>query len=133
LDISGRDFVLGARALGASRLRIMVRHITPSIIPTLLTLGSVDLAYVILLESSLSFLGEGVQPPEMSWGLLVAQGQSYLLTAWWQSLFPGLVITLTTISLSLLSGWLRMVLDPRQRWRIELGRAARARWKPVTR
>lgn len=130
LDLSARDFVLGARALGASNSRIMVRHVAPSILPTLLTLGAVDLSYLILLESSLSYLGQGVQPPGISWGLLVAQGQTYLLTAWWQSLFPGLAITFATISLSLMSAWLRMVLDPRQRWRIELRRLApQMRWK----
>ncbi len=119
LAVSAKEFVLGARALGASRSRIFFRHIAPALVPTLLTLGAVDLAYVILLESSLSFLGQGVQPPDMSWGLLVAEGRNYLLTAWWQSLFPGLVITLTTISLSILSNWLRLVMDPRQRWRID--------------
>jgi len=125
LDVSARDFVLGARALGAGRPRILFRHVTPVVAPTLLTLGAVDLAYVILLESSLSFLGQGVQPPGMSWGLLVAEGRNYLLTAWWLSLFPGLAITVTTISLNLLSGWLRMILDPRQRWRVENSRTTR--------
>lgn len=129
LDVSSREFVLSAKALGVGRARILARHITPIVAPTLLTLGAVDLAYVILLESSLSFLGQGVQPPDMSWGLLVAEGRSYLLTAWWLSLFPGLVITITTISLNLLSAWLRMTLDPRQRWRIENDRKTRKLWK----
>lgn len=127
LDVSSRDFVLGAKALGAGPARIMFRHIAPMIAPGLLTLGAVDLAYLILLESSLSFLGQGVQPPAMSWGLLVAEGRNYLLTAWWLSLFPGLVITLTTISLNLLSGWLRMLLDPRQRWRLDRARRRQPR------
>ena len=124
LDVGGRDFVLGVRALGARRSRIVLRHIAPVVAPTLLTLGAVDLAYVILLESSLSFLGQGVQPPGVSLGLLVAEGRNYLRSAWWLTVFPGLVITLTTISLNLLSGWARMVLDPRQRWRLENARQA---------
>lgn len=122
LDIGGRDFVLGARALGARRSRILLRHIAPVVAPTLLTLGAVDLAYVILLESSLSFLGQGVQTPGVSWGLLVAEGREYLRSAWWLTVFPGLLITLTTICLNLISGWARMVLDPRQRWRLDNAR-----------
>lgn len=122
LDVGGRDFVLGARALGARRLRILTRHIAPVVAPTLLTYGAIDLAYVILLESSLSFLGQGVQAPGVSWGLLVAEGREYLRSAWWLTVFPGILITTTTICLNVVSGWVRLVLDPRQRWRLENGR-----------
>lgn len=121
IDIRSRDFVAGARAMGASPARILTRHVAPAVLPTLLTFGSVDLAYVLLLESSLSFLGQGVQSPDISWGLLVAEGRNYLLSAWWLTLFPGLAITVTTISLNLISAWLRLATDARHRWRLQGG------------
>jgi len=74
---------------------------------------------VMLAESSLSFLGIGIQPPEITWGLMVAQGRPYLSNAWWLAFWPGLAIILTTMSLNLLSGWMRIALDPMQRWRLE--------------
>ena len=75
----------------------------------------------MLAESALSFLGIGIQPPEITWGLMVAQGRQYLANAWWLAFWPGLAIILTTLSLNLLSGWLRIALDPAQRWRLEIG------------
>ena len=121
LEIRERMFVTAARALGASHWRLVVRHIAPMVLPTMLTLATVDLATVMLSESSLSFLGLGLQPPAISWGLMVAEGQGYLTTAWWLSFWPGLAITLTTISFNLLAGWVRIAADPVQRWRLESG------------
>jgi peptide/nickel transport system permease protein len=119
LEIRERMFVQAATTMGASRSRIIFRHILPSVAPTLATIATLDFAFVVLAESSLSFLGIGVQPPEITWGLMVAQGRPYLMHAWWLSVLPGLAIILTTLSLNLLSNWLRTALDPRQRWRLE--------------
>lgn len=122
LEIRERMFVSAARVMGASTRRIILRHILPMVLPTLLTIATLDFAYVMLAESSLSFLGIGIQPPEITWGLMVSQGRPYLTTAWWLSFFPGLAIILTTLSLNLLSNWMRTALDPVQRWRLEIAR-----------
>jgi len=119
LEIRERLFVSAARVLGASNWRLLGRHITPLVLPTLTTIATLEFAFVMLAESSLSFLGIGIQPPEITWGLMVAQGRNYLQSAWWLSFFPGLLIMLTALSLNLLSGWLRLALDPVQRWRLE--------------
>ena len=121
LEVRERMFVQAARVMGASDTRIVFRHILPVILPTLLTIATLDFAFVMLAESSLSFLGIGIQAPEMTWGLMVSQGRQYLTTAWWLSFWPGLAIILTTLSLNLLSNWLRVALDPQQRWRLEQG------------
>ncbi len=121
LEIRERMFVSAATAMGASNLRIVLRHIAPVTLPTLITIATIDFAFVMLAESALSFLGIGIQPPEVTWGLMVAQGRNYLNTAWWLAFFPGLAIMLATLSLNLLSSWLRVVTDPTQRWRLEVG------------
>lgn len=122
LEIRERMFVQAAKVMGASTGRIVFRHILPLVLPTLVTIATLDFAFVMLAESSLSFLGIGIQPPEITWGLMVAQGRPYLTTAWWLSFFPGLAIILTTLSLNLLSNWMRTALDPVQRWRLEIAR-----------
>lgn len=119
LEVRERMFVQAARVMGASKGRIIFRHILPVIFPTLVTIATLDFALVMLVESSLSFLGIGIQPPEITWGLMVSQGKPYLTTAWWLSFWPGLAIILTTLSLNLLSNWMRTALDPVQRWRLE--------------
>ncbi|WP_216671391.1 ABC transporter permease [Mangrovicoccus sp. HB161399] len=121
LEIRERMFVQAAIVMGASTPRIIFRHILPVILPTLVTIATLDFAFVMLAESSLSFLGIGIQPPEVTWGLMVAQGRPYLTSAWWLSFWPGLAIILTTLSLNLLSNWMRIALDPTQRWRLETG------------
>lgn len=121
LEVRERMFVQAARVMGASDARIVFRHILPVVLPTLLTIATLDFAFVMLAESSLSFLGIGIQAPEMTWGLMVSQGRQYLTNAWWLSFWPGLAIILTTLSLNLLSNWLRVALDPQQRWRLEIG------------
>ncbi|MEI2298887.1 ABC transporter permease [Ensifer sp. MJa1] len=120
LEIRERMFVQAARVMGASKNRILFRHILPVVLPTLTTLATLDFAYVMLAESALSFLGIGIQPPEITWGLMISQGRQYLTNAWWLSFWPGLAIILTTMSLNLLSNWLRIALDPVQRWRLEM-------------
>ncbi len=120
LEIRERMFVQAARVMGASGRRILFRHILPVVLPTLTTLATLDFAYVMLAESALSFLGIGIQPPEITWGLMISQGRQYLTNAWWLSFWPGLAIILTTLSLNLLSNWMRIALDPVQRWRLEM-------------
>ena len=119
LEARQRMFVTAARVLGASEARLIVKHVLPVVMPTLITLGTLELSAMMLAESGLSFLGLGIQPPDFTWGAMVADGRSYLATAWWLSFFPGLVIIVVTLSLNLLANWLRIVLDPQQRWRLE--------------
>ncbi|MDF1585434.1 ABC transporter permease [Marinimicrococcus flavescens] len=121
LELRERMFVSAARVMGAGPIRTALRHVVPFVLPTLLTLAAVDFAYVMLAESALSFLGIGIQPPDVTWGLMVAQGRGYLASAWWLAFFPGLFIMLTTLSLNLLASWLRVAADPQQRWRLEPG------------
>lgn len=119
LEVRERTFVTAARLMGASPTRLIWRHIRPTVTPTLITIATLEFAFVMLSESSLSFLGLGIQPPAFTWGAMVAQGQSYLSTAWWVAFWPGLAITLTAMSLNLFANWLRIVGDPVQRWRLE--------------
>ncbi len=127
LEVRERMFVTAAMALGASHLRIVFRHIAPLVLPTLLTIGAIDFATVVLAESSLSFLGLGVQAPEFTWGSMVATGRGYLSTAWWIAFWPGLALLLMTLSLNILSNWSRTFADPQQRWRIELARSRKGK------
>ena len=120
LEIRERLFVSAAQVMGAGSIRIALRHVAPIVIPTLITVATLDFAFVMLAESGLSFLGIGIQPPEITWGLMVAQGRNYLNTAWWLAFWPGLAIMLTTMALNLLSNWVRIATDPMQRWRLEV-------------
>lgn len=113
LALRNTEYVESARALGARSARILFRHIFPNTTSPIIVLATLDLARAIILESSLSFLGLGVQPPDPSWGQMVGQGRQYLDSAWWVSTFPGLLLMLTAISISQLGDWLRDVLDPR--------------------
>jgi peptide/nickel transport system permease protein len=119
LEVRERMFVQAAVVMGAGHWRIIARHILPVVAPTLVTIATLDFAFVMLAESSLSFLGIGIQPPDITWGLMVSQGRPYLTTAWWLALWPGLFIVITTLALNLLSNWMRVALDPAQRWRLE--------------
>lgn len=115
LVIKQQDFVALARVAGSSHRRTIMYHIFPNIVPTLLVLATLQVGYVVILESSLSFLGVGIPPPTAAWGLMVADGKGVLTTAWWVSLFPGLAIVLTVLSLNLLGDWIRDRLDPKLR------------------
>jgi peptide/nickel transport system permease protein len=116
-------FVEAARSLGASDFRLVMRHIMPNLVSTLLILVSLEFGRVMLSEAGLSFLGMGIQPPQASWGLMLAQGRSYMTTAWWLVTFPGLAIALTTLSTNLIASWARGVNDPVYRKR--MGRRSR--------
>jgi peptide/nickel transport system permease protein len=115
LSLRERDFVASARALGASDIRISLRHILPNVVPMVIVIWTFSLAQVILVESALSFLGLGVRPPTPSWGSMLADGRVYLDTAWWLETFPGVAIMLAVLSVNLLGDALREVLDPRMR------------------
>ncbi|WP_243371361.1 oligopeptide ABC transporter permease [Geotalea sp. SG265] len=113
LSLRERDFVQAARAMGCSDLRIIFRHILPNAMGPVLVYATLGIATAILTESSLSFLGIGVQPPEPSWGNILASGKEFLEFAWWLFLFPGLAITVTTLSYYLVGEGIRDALDPR--------------------
>lgn len=115
LSIKSRDFIALAKVMGASRWRILLYHIFPQIMNTLMILATLQVGSVMIFEASLSFLGLGVQPPTPSWGLMLAEGRQYLTSAWWLATFPGLAILLTCLSTNLLGDWLRDKLDPRLR------------------
>jgi peptide/nickel transport system permease protein len=119
LEVRERMFVQAAVVMGARPGRIILRHILPVVAPTLVTIATLDFAFVMLAESALSFLGIGIQPPDITWGLMVSQGRPYLTSAWWLAFWPGLMIIITTLALNLLSNWMRIALDPAQRWRLE--------------
>ncbi len=95
-----------------SHLRIIWRHIFPSVLPTLLVLVTLQAGYVVLLESTLSFLGVGIPPSTPAWGLMIAEGRGVIDSAWWVVLWPGLAIVLMVLSGNLLGDWLRDRLDP---------------------
>jgi len=115
LSIKERDFIARARVAGASHIRIMARYIFPNVVNSLVVLATLQVGYVILLESTLSFLGAGLPRPTPAWGLMIADGRELIVTAWWVSMFPGLAIMLTVLSLNLLGDWLRDHLDPKLR------------------
>jgi peptide/nickel transport system permease protein len=118
LHIRGQEFVTAARALGASPLRIMMRHVFPNTLAIIIVEATLWLSYAILLEASLSYLGLGVQIPTPSWGNMLQDGQRELLFgAWWLTVFPGLAIFLTVLAFNLMGDGLRDALDPRHRGR----------------
>ncbi|CAN7514712.1 ABC transporter permease [Aminobacter sp. LjRoot7] len=119
LELKERLFVTSARAMGASTPRILFRHVAPMVMPTVINLAALEMAFVMLVESGLSFLGIGIQPPEITWGLMVSDGRNYIGSAWWVAFWPGLAIMLVTMSLNLFSNWLRVATDPVERWRLQ--------------
>ncbi len=115
LSMKEREFVTVATALGASDLRILLRHITPNIVAPVLVVSTFQLAELIIVESSLSFLGLGVQPPVPSWGSMLSQGREYISSAWWLVTFPGLAIILSVLGANLFGDAVRDFMDPRLR------------------
>jgi peptide/nickel transport system permease protein len=113
LALRGRDFVTAIRALGASDQRIILRHILPNLIQISLVIGTFSMASAIISEASLSFLGLGVPPEIPTWGTMLADSRSYISTAWWLALFPGLCIFFTVLGINLLGDAIRDFLDPR--------------------
>ena len=113
LSIREREFVSGARARGNRSLRLLLRHVLPNALTPIIVVATLELAFMIIYESALSFLGLGVQPPTPTWGWMLADGRNYIATAWWLATFPGLAIMLTVLAVNLLGDWLRDTLDPR--------------------
>lgn len=113
LTIREMEYILAARCIGCSDLRIMTRHILPNALSPVLVAATLGVAGAILTESALSFLGIGVQPPTPSWGNILTSGKDYIEFAWWLSLFPGLAILITVLSYNLLGEGIRDALDPR--------------------
>jgi peptide/nickel transport system permease protein len=115
LSVRERDFIKLARIAGATSWRIMLVHILPNVLNSVVVLLTLQLGFVIIVEATLSFLGAGVPPPTPTWGQMVANGRTYIETAWWISLFPGLAIAVVVLSFNLLGDWLRDHLDPKLR------------------
>ncbi|MBF9233620.1 ABC transporter permease [Microvirga alba] len=112
LALREREFIQSARAIGVGNGRIIFTHILPNVLGPIVILMTLNVANNILLESSLTFIGLGVDPLIPSWGGMLADGRTYLQTAWWVSVFPGLAIMFTVLGLNLLGDWLRDLLDP---------------------
>lgn len=112
LKVKEMDFVALAKVAGISQTRIMTNHIFPNVASSLIVLATLQVGVVIVMESSLSFLGVGVPPPTPAWGSMIAEGRSYVVTAWWLSLVPGLAILVTVLSFNLLGDALNELLSP---------------------
>jgi peptide/nickel transport system permease protein len=115
LGVREEVYVRASRSIGASDLRLITRHVLPNAAPPIIVQTSVSLAFAVLAEAALSFLGLGTQPPSPSWGLMLAEGRGYIDIAWWLAFFPGMAIVITVLCFNLLGDGLRDVLDPRQR------------------
>jgi peptide/nickel transport system permease protein len=115
LSVKENQYIEAARASGLGSLTIIRRHIIPNILSPMLVYASLDIGYIILTASVLSYLGVGVQPPQAEWGRMVFEMQSYLFSQWWLPIFPGLAITITVLGFNLLGDALRDILDPRTR------------------
>jgi peptide/nickel transport system permease protein len=113
LSIREREFVSGARARGNRSMRLLLRHVLPNALTPIIVVATLELAFMIIYDTALSFLGLGVQPPTPTWGWMLADGRNYVATAWWLATFPGLAIMLTVLAVNLLGDWLRDTLDPR--------------------
>jgi len=112
LTIRQLEYVEAARGLGASEVRLIAWHILPNTLAPILVIGSSQFATMVLLESGLSFLGMGIQPPQPSWGVMLAEGRDYLSNAWWLATVPGMAISLVVLGANLLGDGLRDLLDP---------------------
>jgi peptide/nickel transport system permease protein len=116
LSLREREFVKLAEIAGASRTRVILRHILPNVLNSTMVLASLTIGVVIIAEASLSFLGVGVPPPEPAWGSMLSDGRSMLMVGdWWLTIFPGLGILLVVLATQLLGDWLRVRLDPQLR------------------
>jgi peptide/nickel transport system permease protein len=113
LSLREKEFIEAARSLGGGSIRILFRHMLPNVVSPIIVVGTFGVAQMILLESSLSFLGLGVQPPTPSWGGMLNDGRAYITVAWWLTTFPGAAIMLTVLGINFMGDWLRDLLDPR--------------------
>lgn len=113
LSLRERGYVQLAKVANCSDLRILLRHILPNLLPTCIVLVTLQFGSALVIESAITFIGLGIQPPASAWGLLVADGRTYLSTAWWIPTFAGLAIALTALGANLLGDWLRDYFDPK--------------------
>jgi peptide/nickel transport system permease protein len=119
ISVKEMQFVESARAIGASRWRIMFRHILPNCLSPIIVNATVDMGYVILAIASLGFLGLGTQPPAADWGVMVSDGREFFMKQWWISTFSGAAIFLTVLAFNLTGDGIREALDPKIRWRFQ--------------
>jgi peptide/nickel transport system permease protein len=115
LGVREEVYVRASRSVGASDLRLLTRHVLPNAAPPIIVQTSISLAFAVLAEAALSFLGLGPRRPNPSWGLMLSDGRGFIEQAWWYTVFPGLAIVVTVLCFNLLGDGLRDVLDPRQR------------------
>jgi peptide/nickel transport system permease protein len=115
LMMKHQEFVEAARTLGAPSWRILLRHVLPNVLGPAIALASLEAGRLIVAEASLSFLGYGIQSPIPAWGNMLAEGKNYMARAWWLTVLPGVAISLTCLSTTVLGDWLTEILDPRQR------------------
>jgi len=115
LSVKEMTFVEAARTIGVGDARLLVRHVLPNVLTPIIVIATFEVARMIISESALSFLGLGVGPRTPSWGGMLADGRTYLATAWWVATFPGIAIMVTVLAINLLGDWLRDELDPRSR------------------
>jgi peptide/nickel transport system permease protein len=113
LSLRAQDFVSAAKAMGCGTTRILLLYLLPNVMASTIVVATLNLGRMIIIESSLSFLGLGVPPPAPTWGGMLAEGRTFLDTAWWIAFFPGVVLMLTVLGTNLLGDWLRDILDPR--------------------
>ena len=113
LKLRELEYVQAAKAIGVSDLRIILGHIIPNALPSLIVLGTLDIAWVIIYEAALSFLGLGIQPPTPSWGVLLNDARSYLYESPWMTIFPGAALFVTCVGVNLFGDWLRDTFDPK--------------------
>jgi len=115
LSLRERDFITVARVAGVSNPMILIRHLTPNVLNTLLVLATLQFGSVIVFEAGLSFLGLGIQPPQVSWGGMLADGRNFIEVAWWLITMPGIAIMASCLASNLLGDWLRDTFDPKRR------------------
>jgi peptide/nickel transport system permease protein len=113
LSIKSADYVLASRAMGGNYLTILSKHILPNVIAPIIIISSLSISSAILAGSSLSFLGLGAQPPQPEWGALLSDGRPYIRSAWWLTIFPGMMLTIVVLASNLFGDGLRDALDPR--------------------
>ena len=115
LSVRNTTYVEAARTTGCTNWRIVRRHVLPNVASPIITLAVLEFARIVLAESTLSFLGLGIQPPTVSWGLMLNNGEDYLTVAWWLIAIPGIFLTLTVLSANVVASWLRVAADPLQK------------------
>lgn len=113
LTLKEKEFVKASRTIGTKESAIIRKHILPNVFSQFIVVSTISVAGSIITEASMSFLGLGIQPPDVSWGVMLADGRNYLATNWWICTFPGIAITITVLGIMFLGNWLRDVLDPK--------------------